>query len=183
MSSCWIFPLFNGDGVMNLENHLNQFLSICDIHSVIEGDVMVRVFLQTLVGPSYDCYLSLPTNLTTCFNDIEDAFLDRYSQAMEYHTLLVEFMQIHLQKNEKIYDFIIRFRYMLQKIPKDKQPNHLVSFGCFNNAMPTNVKYAIKASSITTLGEVMDKSYEREENILESNVDPELILGKVQRKM
>ena len=52
-------------------------------------------------------------------------------------------------------------------------------FGCFNNAMPTDVRYVIKSYGITTLDEVMDKSYELEENILERNVDPELILGQV----
>ena len=49
--------------------------------------------------------------------------------------------------------------------------------------MPANVRYAIKASSITPLEEAMDKAYEMEENMLESNVDLELILGKVQRQL
>ena len=36
-------------------------LAICGIHSIIEDDVMVRVFLQNLVAPTYDWYFSLPT--------------------------------------------------------------------------------------------------------------------------
>ena len=56
---CWTFPLFNGDGVMNPENHLDQFLAIYGIHSMIEDDVMVIFFPQTLVGPTYYSYLSL----------------------------------------------------------------------------------------------------------------------------
>ena len=56
-------------------------------------------------------------------------------------------------------------------------------FGCFNNVIPANVKYAIKASSITTLDEAMENAYEMEENMLKKNVDLELILGKVLRKM
>ena len=39
---------------MNPEKQLYQFLAICEIHSISEDDVMVMVFLQTLVGISYD---------------------------------------------------------------------------------------------------------------------------------
>ena len=94
-----ILPLFNGDGVMNPENNLNKFLTICNIHLVLEDDVMVRVFFQTIVGASYDWYLPLPTNSITCFNDIEYAILMRYSQAVAYHTFLIDFTQIHLKRN------------------------------------------------------------------------------------
>ena len=49
--------------------------------------------------------------------------------------------------------------------------------------MPTNVRHAIMASSITILDEVIEKSYEMEENMLESNVDLKFILDRVQRQM
>jgi hypothetical protein len=59
-SSSRIFPIFTGDGIMDPKKHMDQFLSICDIHLIEHDDVMVRVFLQTLIGPTYDWYLSLP---------------------------------------------------------------------------------------------------------------------------
>jgi hypothetical protein len=55
-----ILPIFSGDGIMDPKNHMDQFLSICDIHLIEHDDVMVRVFLQTLIGPTYEWYLSLP---------------------------------------------------------------------------------------------------------------------------
>ena len=91
-----VLSLFNGDQVVNPEKHLDKFLAICDIHSIIEEDVMVIFFLQTLVGLAYDWYLSLLVNSITYFNDIEDSFLKQYSQAMAYHTLLIKFIQIQL---------------------------------------------------------------------------------------
>lgn len=72
---------------------------------------------------------------------------------------------------------------MLQKILKDKYPNELLTFGCFNNVMPTNVIYVIKASSITTLDDGMEKENVMEENMLESNVDLVLILGMTSLSM
>lgn len=50
-------------------------------------------------------------------------------------------------------------------------------------AMPTNVKYAIKDTSITTLDEAMVKAYVMEKNMVEINPDLELILGRVMRHM
>ena len=81
---------------MNPEKNLDQFLAIWDIHLVTEDDVMVRIFLQTVAGLAYDWYLSLSKNSIKCFNDIKDSFLMRYSQLVAYHTLLIDFTQIHL---------------------------------------------------------------------------------------
>ena len=45
--SARVLPLFNGDGVMSPEKHLDKFLAIYDIHSVLHDDIMVRVFWKT----------------------------------------------------------------------------------------------------------------------------------------
>lgn len=91
--------------------------------------------------------------------------------------LVTKFMQIHLQNREKFHDFIIKFKYTLQKIPQEKHPNQSMIFCCFNNSMLDNVKYLIKYSRITTLEEAMEKAYEMEENMIEGITDTKLIWG------
>jgi hypothetical protein len=54
---------------------------------------------------------------------------------------------------------------------------------CYKNAMPLNVKYAIRTSQMDTLEEAMTKSMEMEEIMIETGVDPDIILGKVQRQL
>jgi hypothetical protein len=49
--------------------------------------------------------------------------------------------------------------------------------------MPLNVKYAIRTSQMDTLEEAMTKATEMEEIMIEMGVDPDIILGKVQRQM
>ena len=39
---------------MNRKKHLDYFLAIFNIHLVMEDDVIVRAFLQALVGLVYD---------------------------------------------------------------------------------------------------------------------------------
>jgi hypothetical protein len=96
-------------GLWIQKGHMDQFLSICDIHLIEHDDVMVRVFLQTLIGPTYEWYLSLPTQSIGSFDDIEDMFMTRYAQPIAYHTFLTQFTQIHLQKGERIKDFNLQF--------------------------------------------------------------------------
>jgi hypothetical protein len=50
----------------------------------------------------------------------------------------------------------------LIRIPEDKIPNDLVILGCYNNAMPPNVKYAIRTSQMDTFEEAMTKSTDME---------------------
>lgn len=137
----------------------------------MEDNMMVRVSLRILVGPIYDLYLSLPANSIACFNDIKDSFLMRYFHPISCHTLLIEFTQIHLLKNEKIQDFNLILKQTLHRIFEDERPNQPV-FGCFKNTMPSNVKYEIKASRISILEEAIMKAYEMEESMLESNANP-----------
>lgn len=45
--------------------------------------------------------------------------------------------------------------------------------------MPTNVRYSIKVVDITNLDKEIEKAYVIEESMLESNIDPKFLLGKV----
>jgi hypothetical protein len=69
----------------------------------------------------------------------------------------------------------------LSKILEDKTPNDPVILGCYKNVIPPNVKYSIRTSHLDTLEEAMIKSTEMEEIMIETGVDPDIILGKVQR--
>ena len=49
--------------------------------------------------------------------------------------------------------------------------------------MTSNVNYAIRVAQINTLNEEIQKATKMVEYVLETNVDHEIILGKVQRQM
>lgn len=104
-----------------------------------------------------------------------------FSPPVAYHTLLTDFIEICLKKNERIQDFNLRFDKTLNTIPEDKRPNDLVILGCYKNAMPPNVKFAIRTSQIDTLEETMIKATKMEEIIIETGADLDIILGKAHR--
>jgi hypothetical protein len=100
-----VFPIFSGDGIMDLRRHMDQLLVVCDIHLIEHDDVMVRVFLYTLIALAYEWYLSLPVQSIRSFDDLENMFMTMYAPLVAYHTFLTKFTQIHLKKGERIRDF------------------------------------------------------------------------------
>ena len=89
-------------------------------------------------------------------------FLTMFSPPFAFHSLLTNFTQIGLRKNERIQYFNLRFNKNLNKIPEDKIPNDPMILGCYKNVMPPNVKYAIRTSHMDTLKEYIIKATEME---------------------
>jgi len=140
------FKTFLGDIVIDPKIHVDLFLDVCDFHVIEDDDVMVRLFLQTLVGKAYEWYTSLPKRLIGSLDDIERMFLNMFSPLVAYHNRLTSFTQICLRKNERIQDFNLRFNKTLNKILEGKRPNALVVLDCYKNATLMNVKFSIRAS-------------------------------------
>jgi hypothetical protein len=146
---------------------------------------MVRLFLQNLSERSYEWYTTLPSRSILSFNDLEVMLLNISPPPppITYHTLLTDFTQIRLRKNERIWDFILRFNKTLSRIPEDKIPNDLVILGFYKNAIASNMKYSIRTSHMDTLEEAMTNATDMEEIMIETSTKPDIILGKVQRQM
>jgi hypothetical protein len=64
-------------------------------------------------------------------------------------------------KGSKIFNF--QFLRMLNKIQENQRPNAPVILGCYKNAIPSNVKFSIRASQIEDLNGAMNKATEMEE--------------------
>jgi hypothetical protein len=137
---------FSVDGTIDAKRHLHLFLDVCDFHCVEYDDVMVRLFLQTLSRRVYEWYMKFPNRSIFSFNGLKAMFLTMFSPPISYHTLLTNFTQIGLRKNEIIQYFNLWFNKTLSKIPEDKRPNDPFILDYYKNAMPLNVKYAIRTS-------------------------------------
>jgi hypothetical protein len=144
---------------------------------------MVRLFIQTLSERVYEWYMKLPSRSIGSFNDLEAMFLTMFTPLVAYHTLLTDFTQIGLRKNERIQDFNLRFNKTLSNILEDKILNDLVILGCYKNTMSPNVKYAIRTYHMDNLEEAMIKSIKMEEIMIDMGADLDIILGKLQRKL
>jgi hypothetical protein len=82
---------------------------MCDIHLIEHDDVVVKIFLQTLICLAYEWYTSLLGRSIASFDDLETMFLTMYAHHVAYHTLLTQFTQIRLNKVERIKYFNLIF--------------------------------------------------------------------------
>jgi hypothetical protein len=71
----------------------------------------------------------------------------------------------------------------LNRILEEQRPNDPFIFGCYSNEILANVNYAIIYLQINDLHAAIHKATKMEEYMLEIDVDPKIILGKVQGKM
>jgi len=55
------FKAFSGYGTINAKRHVDLFLDVCDFHLKEHDNVMVGLFLQTLLGQAYEWYTTFPT--------------------------------------------------------------------------------------------------------------------------
>jgi hypothetical protein len=99
---------FSGYGTIDAKRHLHLFLDVCDFHRVEHDDFMVRLFLQTLSERAYEWYTKFPSRSILLFNDLQAMFLTMFFPTISYHTLLTNFTQIELRKNERIQDFNLK---------------------------------------------------------------------------
>ena len=155
---------------------MDQFLAMWEMHFINHNDDLVRAFLQ-------NWFRSLLTGSITCFDDLKDMFLTQYTHPIVYHTLLTQFTRIHLEKGERIRDFNLSYFRTVQWIPECQCINDSMILICYKNFIPSNVNYALEASRINTLKQFMRKAYEMEEDMFESNIDHDIIIGWVKIHM
>jgi hypothetical protein len=67
----------------------------------------------------------------------------------------------------------------LNQITQEQKLNDPIIFHFYNNGVPPNVNYAIMSSKITNLYVHTQNAMEMEEFVLETNIDHNIILGKV----
>jgi hypothetical protein len=178
-----VFPVFSGDRIIDPKRHMDKFLIVFDIHLIEHDDVTVRVFLHDLIGPSYEWYLSLLTHYIRSLDDLENMFMTMYAPPIAYQTLLTQFTQIHLKRGEIIRYSNMQFFMTLNQILEEQRQNALVIFVFYNNLILANVNYSMRSSQLNNLYGAIQKEMEMEEFMMETNVDPEIILGKIHIQM
>jgi hypothetical protein len=68
-------PIFNGEGYVTVEEHLNAFYSFADNFNVEHAYVWMRIFVQSLDGEARKWFRSLPPNSIDDIDALDDIFL------------------------------------------------------------------------------------------------------------
>jgi hypothetical protein len=128
------FLIFNGEGEVNVEEHLNYFYNFVDNFSVEHADVWMRLFVQSLYGEARKWFRILHPNSIYDIDALDDTFLRHWGDNKDYLYCIIEFGALKIKQGESIYDFTKRFNKMYSKIPDEIKPIETSSKINFANA-------------------------------------------------
>ena len=80
---------FKGNGKQLTKYHMNSFNSTCGVLDVLIEDVVVRIFVQTLIAFDIDWFHHLPHASIQNWNEMIVSFEVRFKVVEDEHTLLM----------------------------------------------------------------------------------------------
>ncbi|KAH9331880.1 hypothetical protein KI387_003988, partial [Taxus chinensis] len=100
------------------------------ILDVMHKDVSVRLFLETLQGPTAEWFQHLPAGSITSWATLREAFEDRYKPLEDAFALLSRITHLKKEANETMHDFVTRFNALINRVPVAMLPT-LENQKCF----------------------------------------------------
>jgi hypothetical protein len=116
-------PKFQGNNAVNAQEHIDQFLKVCDDEGVEHEDVAMKMFVSTLEGEARSWYKSLQNNSISGLNPFFEKFLERWGDKHDTSFLLRNFTDLNKKENEIVLEFNTRFAKAYHKIPATLKPN------------------------------------------------------------
>ena len=100
------FQQFEGKG--NPKQHVAHFVETCN-NAGTYGDYLVKQFVRSLKGNTFDWYMDLEPNFIDCWEQLEHEFLNRFYSTRRTVSM-VELRNTRQRKDEPVIDFINQWR-------------------------------------------------------------------------
>jgi hypothetical protein len=146
---------------------LIKFYSACEIFNVAQNDVACRLFISTLKEYVSEWFYSLLPGTITSWDVLENSFVERYFSRKDPYSLFLKLVEIGMNKEETIKDFSFRFMKVLHEIPQEMFPNDVIIFSCYENSLPTNLRFLLRQEGKHSWKELMQRAQLIERFVLE----------------
>ena len=100
------FQQFDGKG--NLKQHVFHFIETCETTGM-RGDLLVKQFVRTLKGNTFDWYIDLESESIDSWEQLERDFLNRFYSTRSIASMM-KLTNTKQQKGELVIDYINRWR-------------------------------------------------------------------------
>jgi hypothetical protein len=115
-------PKFQGNNAINVQDHIDQFLKVCDDEAVEHEDMVMKMFVSTWKVKHVHGTRVFQTIPLTGWNSFSTKFLERWGDKHDTSLLLRNFSNINKQENETVLEFNTRFSKAYHKIPNTIRP-------------------------------------------------------------
>jgi hypothetical protein len=136
-----VLPKFSGDGKISIDDHLSAFHSTCVVISVLTEEVVVRLFVQTLIDAATDWFNHLPQYSITSWDDMKNAFKSRFKIPKNECTLFSQLSQMKKDMHEPMREFVAKFNRLVQRISTASRPSAENQKSFFINVVPLDISF------------------------------------------
>lgn len=109
-------PLFTRNNVITCEQHLKLFTYIINDYEIEHEDVVMKLFVQSLVEDDRDWYRGLSENNIASWDEFVRCFKEKYVECVNSRYMLNEFNNIKKHYNESMSEFNGRFQKAMYKL-------------------------------------------------------------------
>jgi hypothetical protein len=117
------FRLFDGTG--DAREHLAYFEAMCG-DTARTPSLLLRQFSGSLTGSAFYWYSRLPVGSIPDWKTMKELFKSHFV-SMKKDFSIVELLQVKQQRDEKIDDYILRFRNSYVRLAREMHPQEVVS--------------------------------------------------------
>src|SRR5436853_2458535 len=129
--------------------HITNFLELCDTvkyNGVSKDAIRLRLFSFSLRDKAKSWLESLPIGEITTWDELTDAFLQKYFPPMKSQKLRTDITSFHQFDNESLYEAWERFKEVLRKRPHHGLPKWML-VQTFYNGLSMNTQLMVDAAS------------------------------------
>ena len=115
-----LLPTFHGLNGENPIKHLAEFDAVCTSmkpRNVTEDQIKLRAFPFSLKDKANDWFYNLGTNSITTWNEMKQAFLEKFFPSSKLNELKRAISSIEQGYDENLYEYVERFKRLLASCP------------------------------------------------------------------
>ena len=107
---------FTRNNVVTGEEHLRFFIDMLNDYEIEHEDVVMKLFVHSLVEDARDWFKRLPDDNIYSWSDLESLFKEQYGDKTNVGFMLNDFNNIKKNPNESAFDFNVRFQKGMYKL-------------------------------------------------------------------
>jgi hypothetical protein len=144
-------PLFHGDGTVTTVEHLRAFSNTCTILGVNDNDSYMLLFMNSLQGNVASLFSNLPDECISTWSELSYWFTSTFGQLDNPYEHLKRFNQLHMNDNERILAFNLRFIKSYNSIPMSIFPTNLAALLLYYELLPPLYQWRLEEKNVQNL--------------------------------
>lgn len=135
---------FVGNNVISAEENLQSFGDIINDYEIAHEDVIMKLFVQSLIEDARDWYRGLPVDSVGLWEEFKIIFQEQYGDKTNVSFMLNEFNNIRKSDNEAVTDFNARFQKAMHRIFQVMRLDENVCLTTYYNAFDPKIAYILR---------------------------------------